>query len=193
MYIYCGWAGCVPKDNHPCPYYFSTYVQFILTSCSHCLNRAWSGRCWMNVAASLSSERQNVQTTMVANTQRPLLPVTLCQAPIRQPCILPWNNGTVGGYSKSQAFTYSKEKMPFITELVTVLCCLCVAMVSKRYRLLHFHWGHLFEAFNYNFSDNTNVCWYMLETRDTQGENFRSLDIQQVHSSAPCCLSTHSM
>lgn len=79
------------------------------TACNHSLNGAWSGQCWMNVAASLSSERMNVQTTMVVNNQRPLLPVTLCQAPIRQPCILHWNNGTVGGYSKSQAFTYSKE------------------------------------------------------------------------------------
>lgn len=97
--------GCPPMSCcHACIvcFVYPRNNSFLVIACSH-----WSDHCWMDVATLLSSERKNVQTTTVSDTQRLRLPETLCQAPIRQPCVLHSNNGCVGGYSKSQPFPYT--------------------------------------------------------------------------------------
>lgn len=114
----CGWGdGWVSMDTYHCTSWLQRYNSHVCLCVLHpcdapsALTEAWSGCCWMDVASLLSSERKNVQITTGADARTLWLPATLCQAPIRQPCVQLWNNGPVGGYSKSQAFPSSTDTL----------------------------------------------------------------------------------
>lgn len=90
-------SGCVSIDTYPYPDRSDTIAmcacvwRIHVTVHQQSQHRvtvsigACSGQYWMDAASLLSSERKNVKPPRsVADTQRPWLPVTLCQAPIKQ-------------------------------------------------------------------------------------------------------------
>lgn len=132
------------------------------------------------VASLLSSERKNVLTAVVTDTLRLWLLVSLCQIPIRQPCVLHWNNTTVGGYSNSQALPCSVNTQLKSTSWSPIV-----------YLMFSFQetWKHVIQAAAFwlgslefrcqkpHFPARTHLCSYSRNcaARDTHWDNVKGL------------------